>query len=86
MFSGIITNIGKVKQILKKKNNCQLEIVSKMNFRNSEVGTSISCSGVCLTLEKIENKVTKYYLSKETLSKSIFKSLKIGDVINLEKS
>ena len=30
MFSGIITNIGKVKQILKKKNNCQLEIVSKI--------------------------------------------------------
>jgi len=46
MFSGIITNIGKVKQILKKKNNCQLEIVSKLNpvsynkigFEENEVG------------------------------------------------
>ena len=56
-----------------------------MKFSKSEVGSSISCSGACLTLENYTNKISKFYLSKETLNKTIFKSSKKGDIINLEK-
>ena len=86
MFSGIITHTGKVKKIYSKNNNTIIEISTKMNFKKKEIGASISCSGACLTLENFKKKTAKFYLSKETLSKTIFKSCKRGDIINLEKS
>jgi riboflavin synthase len=86
MFNGIINNIGKINKIHKKNNNCILEISSRTKFIKREIGSSISCSGVCLTLEKCNRNLGMFYISKETLSKTIFKSSKKGDIINLEKS
>ena len=57
-----------------------------MKFTKSEIGSSISCSGVCLTIEKYNRNFVKFYVSKETLNKTIFKSSRKGDIINLEKS
>jgi riboflavin synthase len=57
-----------------------------MKFKKKEIGSSVSCSGVCLTLEKYNKNISKFYLSKETLKRSIFKSIKIGNIVNLEKS
>ena len=86
MFNGIIKNTGKISKIYRKNNNCFIEIFSKMKFTKNEIGSSISCSGACLTIEKYNKKLVKFYLSKETLNKTIFKSSKKGDIINLEKS
>ena len=86
MFNGIIKNTGKVNKINKKDNNCLIEILSKMKFSKDEIGSSISCSGACLTLEKYNSNLLKFYLSKETLNRTIFKSSKKGDIVNLEKS
>ena len=86
MFNGIVTHTGKVKKIIKKKNNCTIEVISNLKFSKNEIGSSISCSGACLTLEKYRGNTAKFFLSKETLSKSIFKSVKKGHIINLEKS
>ena len=69
-----------------KNNNCVLEISSNMTFKKNEIGSSISCSGVCLTLEKYKKKIMQFYLSKETLNRTIFNYSKIGDIVNLEKS
>jgi len=85
MFNGIIKNTGKINKIYKNNNNCFIEISSKMKLKKDEVGSSISCSGVCLTVEKFNNNLVKFYLSKETLNKTTFKSSKKGDIINLEK-
>jgi len=85
MFNGIIKNTGRVSKIYKNNNNCFIEISSKMKFKKNEVGSSISCSGVCLTVEKFNKNLVKFYVSKETLNKTIFKSSKKGDIINLEK-
>ena len=46
---------------------------------------SISCSGACLTLERYYKNLAEFYISKETLRKTIFKFSKRGDLINLEK-
>ena len=54
MFSGIIKHTGKINKIYKKNNNCIVEIISKIKFSKSEIGSSISCSGTCLTLEKFK--------------------------------
>mgnify|MGYP001220607576 CR=1 FL=1 len=86
MFSGIINHTGKINKIYKKNNNCILEIFSKIRFSKSEIGSSISCSGTCLTLENFKGNIIKFYISKETINRTNFKSLVKGDLINLEKS
>ena len=86
MFNGIIKHTGKINKIVKKNNDCILEISTKMKFNRREIGSSISCSGVCLTLESYKKNFIKFYVSKETQSKTIFKKAKKGDIINLEKS
>ena len=86
MFNGIIKNTGKIDKIYKKNNNCVIKILSKIKLSKDEIGSSISCSGACLTLEKYKNKILEFYVSNETLSKTIFRSFKKGDIINLEKS
>ena len=63
MFNGIIKNTGKIKSIYKKNNNCHLEIYTKMKFGKADVGSSISCSGACLTVEKYTNSFIKFYIS-----------------------
>ena len=86
MFNGIVKHRGKVCKIYKKNNNCIIEILSSLKFTKKEIGSSISCSGVCLTLEKYKKNVSKFYISRETLNKTNFKYLNKGDIINLEKS
>ena len=86
MFNGIIKNTGIINRLYKKNNNCFLYILSKIKFTKKEIGSSISCSGACLTLEKYNRNLSKFYISKETLSKTIFKTSIKGDIINLEKS
>ena len=86
MFSGIIKHTGKISRINKSQNNCYLEILSKIKFSKFEIGSSISCSGACLTLEKYRKGISKFYLSRETLDRTNFKFLSRGDTINLEKS
>ena len=86
MFNGIIKNTGKISKIYRKNNNCYVEISTKMKFTKSEIGSSISCSGTCLTIENYSRNLVKFYVSKETLNKTIFKTSMSGDIINLEKS
>ena len=86
MFNGIIKNTGFIKRIILKKNNCDIQITTKMKFLKKEIGSSISCSGTCLTLESFKKKTIQFYISKETISKTNFKYLENGSMINLEKS
>jgi len=86
MFNGIVTNQGKIEKIIKQSKNCILLLQSNIKFNKKEIGASVSCNGVCLTLYKIKKKLIYFFLSKETLRRSTFKSSKIGENINLEKS
>ena len=86
MFNGIIQKTGTIKKITKSLNNCSIEIFSLLPLKKNEIGSSISCSGTCLTLENYNKKTSKFFISKETIKKTIFKDCKEGDIINLEKS
>ena len=86
MFNGIIFNTGKVKNIKRKKNSIYVGIQSKMNFNKKDLGSSICCDGVCLTVDNVVKNKTYFYISNETLKRSNFKTLKINQIINLEKS
>ena len=84
MFNGIIYNQGKVKKVSKRKNGINIFIYSKIKFSKKDLGMSISCDGVCLTLVNVSNKIMEFYLSKETINRSKFQKIKIGDLINIE--
>ena len=84
MFNGIIFNKGKIYKIIKKKNGINLFVKSNLPLKSKDLGISISCDGVCLTLISVKNKILEFYLSKETLNRSKFKKSTKGDVINLE--
>ena len=86
MFNGIIFKTGVVKVIKKSKNSIYVGILTKINFKKKEIGSSIACDGVCLTLVKIQKNLIFFYISNETLIKSNFKNLKLNQIVNLEKS
>ena len=84
MFNGIIFNEGKINQIIKRKKGINLFVKSNLSLKSKDLGISISCDGVCLTLVSKKNKILEFYLSNETLKRSRFKKIIKGDIINLE--
>ena len=84
MFNGIIFNQGKVKKIVNRKKGINLFLKSNLKLYKKDLGVSICCDGVCLTLISIKNKIIEFYLSKETIKRSKFNKLKINDILNLE--
>ncbi len=86
MFNGIIFNTGKVKKISRKRSSIYVEIETNINFKKNDLGSSICCDGVCLTVEKIFKNRIFFYISNETLKRTNFKTLKLNQIINLEKS
>ena len=84
MFNGIIFNQGKVHKISKRKKGINLFVKSNLSLKLKDLGISISCDGVCLTLISKKNNILEFYLSNETLNRSKFKKIVKGDNINLE--
>ena len=86
MFNGIIYNTGKIKLIKKNINSIIITIETNLNFKKKDLGSSVSCDGMCLTLINIKDNLIDFYISKESLKRSNFISIKKNQIINLEKS
>ena len=86
MFNGIIYNTGSIQSINRTKKSLFIGIKTKLRFKPDEIGSSVSCDGVCLTLVNVKKNTIFFYVSNETLIRSNFKSLKKKQIINLEKS
>ena len=84
MFNGIIYNQGIIKKIAKRPKGINIFVKSNLKISNKDIGISVACDGVCLTLISYRSRLMEFYLSKETIIRSKFKFLKINDVINLE--
>ena len=84
MFNGIIFNKGSVTKIQKRPRGLNIFIESKLKLTIKEIGVSIACDGVCLTLISLKKNVMEFYLSDETIKRSKFNFLKVKDQINLE--
>ena len=82
MFSGIIMNVGEI--VAYNKSESTLSI--KSSIKKINLGDSISCSGVCLTIARIKNNIIDFNISSETKNKTNLMYLNVGDSINLEKS
>ena len=85
MFTGIIESLGKVKKITIQKNSILLNVESDIS-KDLKVNQSLSHNGVCLTIVNVRKKSHEVIVVDETIKKSIFKSVSIGDIINLERS
>ena len=55
MFTGIIKKNGIVKKIISNNKEIKIGVKSSLKLTIKDLGSSINCSGVCLTLEKICN-------------------------------
>ena len=84
MFNGIIYQQGTVSKFSKLNDGTKIFIKSKLKLNKKDIGSSIACDGVCLTLVSKRKNLLEFYLSKESIDKSKFKLLKIGQKINLE--
>ena len=76
MFNGIIFNKGIIKKISKRTKGINIFVKSDLNLSKKDIGMSIACDGVCLTLITFKNKLMEFYLSNETIKRSKFKFLK----------
>lgn len=87
MFTGIITHLATVKSLTSLSNQdllITLELLNQNADRNFDIGCSISCNGVCLTLTEKKTELLSFQASPETLQKTNIKNWKINDKINLE--
>jgi len=84
MFNGIIFNQGVITKIQKRSKGINIFVKSDLKLIKKDIGVSVSCDGVCLTLITISGKVMEFYLSDETIQRSKFKFLKVKNKINLE--
>ncbi len=84
MFNGIIFNKGLITNIAKRPKGINIFVKSNLKLNNKDLGVSIACDGVCLTLITLKRKNMEFYLSDETVKRSKFRYLKKNDLINLE--
>jgi len=84
MFNGIIFNKGIIKKITKRPKGLNIFVKSNLKLSKKNIGVSVSCDGVCLTLITINKNILEFYLSNETIKRSKFKYIKNNQLINLE--
>ncbi len=85
MFTGIIESTGKVIGISKEGSNIRFSIECPFT-QELKVDQSVAHNGVCLTVTAIKGKIYEVVAIAETLLRSNFSALKVGDTVNLERS
>lgn len=86
MFTGIIEEIGTVKEVCRNGNNSFLRIQAEKVLSDVQLGDSIAVNGVCLTVTKFDGKIFQADVMNETLNRSSLGSLRTGSPVNLERA
>src|SRR5258706_3250001 len=87
MFTGIVTDVGRIRHV-EKRGDTHVVIATKYDVANVEMGASIACAGVCMTVvDKGSGKDSWFAVtaSGETLSKTTLGEWKVSDPVNLER-
>ena len=88
MFTGIITDIGRVVE-LRQAGDLHARIATGYDVAGIEIGASIACDGVCLTVTGLGTTPEPWFsvdISAETVSKSNLGDWAEGGRVNLERS
>ncbi|RJP17563.1 MAG: riboflavin synthase [Candidatus Abyssobacteria bacterium SURF_5] len=85
MFTGIIQEIGLIREILPGQ-AYKLRVGAKKTLKDIELGDSISIDGACLTVVDYDAASFQVDAMPETIEKTTLKYLQIGGKVNLESS
>lgn len=86
MFTGLIKDVGEVVQVDAKEADRVLTLSTRLNLDAHELGASIACNGVCLTITQKQDRQFKVMVSAETLAKTTVGAWQKGTPVNLEPS
>ncbi|ASE38025.1 riboflavin synthase [Brevundimonas vesicularis] len=86
MFTGIVTDIGRVREVRETDRDRRYEIETAWNIDGIDLGASISHAGCCLTVTEKGPGWFAVEVSNETLSKTTLGAWKTGDGVNLERA
>ena len=84
MFTGIITDIAKVRAI-QRSGDARFEFTTHYHTASFKIGASIACNGTCLTVVDLGSDWFAVDVSLETLSKTTLGLWRIGTLVNLER-
>ncbi|SMC97791.1 riboflavin synthase [Pedobacter nyackensis] len=84
MFTGIIEDLGEVKNIVAEGTNLHFTIQSSIS-NDLKIDQSVAHNGVCLTVVALTEDTHTVTAIQETLEKSNVKDLKVGSKVNLER-
>lgn len=84
MFTGIIEQVGTIREIKPSQSNIELYVTSGFT-PDLSIDQSISHNGVCLTVDALDAEWHRCTLIRETLTRTNFNHAKIGDLVNLER-
>jgi len=86
MFTGIITDVGRVRSVARTARDRRYEIETTWDTSGFDLGASISHSGVCLTVVEKGPGWFAVEVSGETLDRTTLDSWQAGTKINLERA
>jgi len=84
MFTGIIKELGIVKNFGRCGRTYRLGVESKRLFEGLKIGDSAAVNGVCLTLVEKEGRILYFDIMEETIRRTNLQSLKAGSLVNME--
>ena len=84
MFTGIVTDVGKVRSA-EQRGDLRLTIGTSYDVDTIDLGASIACSGVCLTVADKGDDWFAVDISGETMSKTAADHWREGAKLNLER-
>lgn len=84
MFTGIVEDVGTIVKKDRKGSNLTFQIST--NLKDIGIDDSISCNGICLTVEQIHQNTLIFTAVDETLKKTNARKWETGDRINLERT
>ena len=86
MFTGLVEEIGTIERIHTNADGIELGIRAQKVLNDLKIDDSVSCSGICLTVIDVTNKLFTVQLVKETLDRTTAKYWKNNTAINLERA
>jgi riboflavin synthase len=87
MFTGIVEDVGTIKEIKTKTKEVLFTIETKnIDVGEIQLGESISVNGTCLTVIAMGKNTFTVEASHETLRRTILSKLKVGSRVNLERA
>lgn len=86
MFTGIIEETGRIRQISPGSKSVKLCVEATQVLEDTKVGDSISTNGICLTVVEMDNRSFKVDVMAETLRRSSLNNLTTGSRVNLERA